>query len=179
MTISLKKYRFEIVIFFIALFLRFAYLYLSIRSQNGNLLDVISGADGYFSLSQNILQGHGYSIYDHAPYILNSVRPPLFPYFLAATYLLFKSYWTPLLLQLLIGSVLPVFAMALVKYITPIRSVAVGVGIFLAIEPVSVLFSTFFYSETFFTLLFYISKFILHNVQQRYAVQVSDTTMML
>ena len=153
----IKKYRFEFAIFLLAFCIRLAYLYLSIRAQNGNLIDAISGADGYYSLSQNIIQGNGYSIYDHAPYILNSVRPPVFPYFLAWTHMLFNSYWTPLLLQLLIGSILPIFAMALVKYVTPVRSVAVGVGIFLAIEPVSILFSTFFYSETFFTLLFFIS----------------------
>ncbi len=153
----LKQYKIEIGIFFLALLVRCIYLYLSIRFQNGDLIGAISGADSYYTISQNIVLGHGYSAYTTAPYLLNSVRPPVFPYFLAWTYMLFKSYWTPLILQLLIGSFLPILTMRIGRYITPVRSIVVGVGIFLALEPVSILFSTFFYSETFFTLLFLVS----------------------
>ena len=145
-----KSHKVEILIFVIALLARCLYVGVSIQANGGDVIDTIKGSDGYYVISQNILQGNGFSGDNAPPYTPNSFRPPLQPYFLAATAFLFGGYWAPLVLLLLIGSIVPLLAMRIVSYLFESRKIAIATGILLAIEPISIFFSTVFYSEMLF-----------------------------
>ncbi|MSU74415.1 glycosyltransferase family 39 protein [Candidatus Kaiserbacteria bacterium] len=176
----LRSHKTEICIFILAVVVRCLYFGVSYESRNGDLIATISGADGYYVISENLIHGNGYSSEGQPPYTLNSVRPPVYPYFLASTYLFFGSYWGTLLIQILIGSLLPLIGMAIARYIVDKRSISIVIGILLALEPFSILFSIFFYSETVFMLLFslcvlYFFKFL----KEKETIQLVLSAMLL
>src|SRR3990167_7583606 len=152
----IRAHKIEIIIFILALVIRIAYLGLSLYSHDWDLVNTVQGADGYFTVSRNIINGHGFSDSNQSPYEPYSFRPPLYHYFIAWSYWLLGGYGGVIALQILISSILPVLAMFILRYLFS-RTVTVWTGIILALEPVSVLFSTIFYSETFFMLLFFLS----------------------
>jgi 4-amino-4-deoxy-L-arabinose transferase-like glycosyltransferase len=156
----LREHKIEVVIFLLALLVRCVYLGISLQAHDGNLVSTIQGADGYFTVSQNIIAGHGFSDSSQPPYEPYSFRPPLYHYFIAGSYWMFGGYGGVIALQILIGSILPILAMCIVRYLFS-RKIEIWTGFILALEPVSILFSTFFYSETLFMLLFFISLLFL------------------
>ncbi len=149
----LKKYRLELLIFALALAVRVLLFGMSYHAAGNNLEDTISGADGYFTISENLLAGNGYSSSGGPPYTQNSIRPPVQPYFLAGAHTLFGGYGGPLALQILMGSLIPLLGVQLARYLTRSNRISLAVGFVLALEPLSALFSFIFYPETIFTVL--------------------------
>ena len=145
----------------LSLVARFLYLGLSIHANGGDLLQTISGADGYYAVSQNLIEGNGLSSDAAAPYAPYSFRPPLYHFFIAGSYFLFGGYRGVIILQVIIGSLLPVLGYFLASYLTENRKVWSVVGVLLAIEPSSILYSTFFYSETLFMFWFLLALLFL------------------
>lgn len=164
----LRVHKAEIGIFLIAVAVRLLYFGISLESRDGNFIATVSGADGYYTISQNILAGNGYSSELEAPYEKNAVRPPVQPYFLVLSHLLFGSYWGALILQILISAAVAVLAMRIARYLTDRRSVPLCVGVFMALEPFGVLFSIMFYSETVFMLLLCLSVLTLFKTLREY-----------
>ena len=157
----IKKHKIEIGVVLVALVLRCIYFGLSFNTYGGGDLNtIIEGADGYFVVAQNIIAGHGFSDSSGAPY---SFRPPLYHYFLAVNYFLFGGFGGVVALQIIIGGLLPLLGMALAKRLSFSRNIYIWTGILLAIEPFSILYSIFFYSETVFMLLFFISLLYLFD----------------
>ncbi len=149
--------RVYVAVFVLAVVVRLAYFGLSYESRGRDLPLTISGADCYYALSENIIHGNGYSCDTEPPYMLYAVRPPVYPYFIAWTNMLTGGYWGVLMLQILIGSLLPIIAMRIVRYIFEDKRVSYIAGAVLALEPFSILFSIFFYSETLFMFFFSLS----------------------
>lgn len=158
----IRAHKIEIIIFLLALLMRVAYLGISLNTHDWNLVQTIQGSDGYFAVSQNIINGHGFSDSSQEPYLPYSFRPPLYHYFIAWSYWLFGGYDGVIALQILIGSLLPILAMLILRHMFS-RTIEIWTGFILALEPVSILFSTIFYSETFFMLLFFLSLLYLFN----------------
>lgn len=156
-----RAHKIGIGIFFLALVVRLCYFGLALNAHDGDLIATSRASDGYFIISQNILQGHGFSSADTAPFIPNSYRAPLQPYFLAASAWLTGSYYGPLILTMLISCFFPLFGMRFARFLSLSPKLVLAVGIFLALEPVSVLFSILFYSETLFMLFFFLSLYYL------------------
>lgn len=150
----LKRYRIELLVFALALVVRVAYLGISIGATHGELRPAIEGADYFYVIAENLMQGNGYSAATEPPYTLNSVRPPVMPYFLVAAHALLGGWGGAAVLLMVIGSLVPLLGMALARYVLPAGKAVVTLGIFLALEPFGVLFSTVFYSETLFMLFF-------------------------
>ena len=146
----------EISIFVLALLVRLVYLGAAIHYNGGDLVSAVQGADGYFAVAQNIIDGHGFSDSTVPPYLPYSFRPPLQHYFIAGSYFLFGGFAGAILFELLLGSLLPLLAMRVVSYLFS-RRIVVITGILLALEPVAILFSGLFYSETLFMFFFFIS----------------------
>lgn len=153
----LRSHKVEIGIFALALLVRLFYFGLSLEVNNGNITNTISAADGYFTVSQNLIDGHGLSSDTAPPYTPYSFRPPLFHFFVAGAYKLFGSYWGVIFLQIVLASLLPLIGMRLGAYFIENRRILVALGIFLALEPSSILYSVFLYSEVFFTFWFFVS----------------------
>ncbi len=150
-------YRLEVLVFILAFAVRFLYLELSIAHYGGDLFGAISGADGYFTVAKNIIAGHGFTDSSSAPYLPYSFRPPLYFYFIVGSYWLFHGFLGSILLQMVIGSMLPVLGMILASYVLTSRRMIAAVGILLALEPSGILYSTFFYSEIVFIFLSFLS----------------------
>lgn len=157
----IRAHKIEIGIFVLALVMRLCYFGLAMQAHQWDLIETSSAADGYFTISQNILHGNGFSGEGGAPFIPSSFRAPLQPYFLAWSAGLTGNYWLPFILTLLIGCSLPLIAMRLVQRISSSNVILVGTGIFLALEPVSILLSVLFYSEMLFTLFLFLSVYYL------------------
>lgn len=143
----------------LALAPRLLYFGIALHAHGGDVVNTSRASDGYFAISQNILAGQGFSSDEHAPYTLNSFRPPLQPYFLAASASVFGSYWAPLALTILMGSLMPLIGMTIAAQWFTSRRLIIATGIVLALEPVSILFSILFYSETLF-MLFFLPSFL-------------------
>ncbi|MFA6414378.1 MAG: glycosyltransferase family 39 protein [Candidatus Paceibacterota bacterium] len=152
-----RAHKIEIGIFMLALAVRLLYFGLSYSANGGILGAAANSGDGYFDIGQNIIAGIGYSIVHEPPYAPTSYRTPVMPYFIAGVYFLFGNYFMVILVHLLIGSIVPLLGMRIARYITAIRVIPIAVGVFLALEPTSILLSAVFLSETVFTFLFALS----------------------
>lgn len=155
----LKKYRIEIIIFLFALIVRLMLFFINFYFNDHNLVHTIKADDGYYELSQNIINGHGFSFDSSSPYKLNSLRPPLWPYFIALL-AYFGGYWLVFIIEILIASFIPVIGYKIAKYIIE-EKMALAVAGLMIVEPYSVLLSFLLYTETSFTFFFLISLYFL------------------
>ena len=149
-----KTYRLELFIFALALVARLLFFGAGLHSNGGNLADTIGGPDGYTVVSKNMIEGHGFSNSSAEPYVPYSFRPPLYHFFIVGSYFALGGFWGVIVLQMLLGSLVPLLGMKAASYFLRGRSMLGALGVFLALEPSGILYSTFFYSETLFTVLF-------------------------
>lgn len=154
MTDFYKKYRIEILIFFVALLVRFILFAINFEHNNFSLISTIHGDDGYYEISQGILAGNGFTGDVLPPHRPNPLRPPVWPFLIAFLAKVFGSYWAVAIFELIIGSLIPVLGYMITKNIFNIPKVSIGTGIMMAFEPYSILLSSLLYSETIFTFLF-------------------------
>lgn len=157
----IRTYEIEILIFALALVVRLLYLGFSIEAANGDFILAVHGADGYYVIAQNISAGHGFSAELSAPYTLTSVRPPLWPYFLAVTHMLPGGYGASIFLEIIMACFLPILGMKLARYIISSRIAIILTGVFLAIEPYAVHLSTVFYSDVMLMFFLFLSVLFL------------------
>ncbi len=151
-----KKYKIEIIIFLVALIARSIFFYASFISNSGDLINTIHGYDGYYEISRNLVDNGVFSVDKEAPFSPHPLRPPLYLYYLAGILFLFNSYWFLAIINLLIGSFLPVLGYFIIKQLLPEKKIPLVVGLMLALEPFSILLSVILYTEVFFILLFFI-----------------------
>jgi len=151
-----KKHKILIIIFLIALLTRSALFFINFHSNDYDLIPTIKGDDGYYELSRSLLEGRGFTGDIEPPFSPNPLRTPIWPLVIAALLYFFKSYWAVVFAQILIGSVIPLLGMRIVNKVIPSIKISVIVGLLLALEPYSILFSFIFYTETFFIFLFFI-----------------------
>ena len=156
-SLFLKKHKIAVLIFLIALLVRSLLFFVNFNYENYDLISTIKGDDGYYELSRGILLGHGFSWDAEPPFSPNPLRPPVYPFFIAGLLYFFGSYSVVLCVQILLGSIIPVLGMMLIEKVVSSKKVAIAVGLFLALEPSSVLLSSIFYTETVFMVLFFIS----------------------
>lgn len=149
-----KKYKIEVMIFFLALLARTILFSINLDHNNYNLVDTIHGDDGYYEISQGILAGNGFTGDVLPPHRPNPLRPPVWPFLIAFLAKFFGSYWAVATFELIIGSLIPVLGYMITKNIFSIPKVSIGTGILMAFEPYSILLSSLLYSETIFTFLF-------------------------
>jgi len=157
----LREHKRGVFIFLLALTARLLFLGVSLQAHDGNMLKTIWAADDYYEVSSNVIAGHGYSIDQAPPYTPYAYRPPVYHYFIVGSYFLLGGFWGVILLQILLGSLVPLLAMRISQFIIESKKLAIGVGVLLALEPYSILFSTILYTETFFTFLFLLSLWCL------------------
>lgn len=163
----LRQHRVVLAIFALALVVRFLYLGVSYYVDGGNLIQAISGADGYFIVSQNLIQGHGLSSDIAPPYMPYSFRPPIYHFFIFGSYFAFGGYWGVIIAQIVVGSMLAVLSYYLASCLTENKKVWAAVGVLMALEPSSILYSTMFYSEIVFMFWFFLSLLALFVYMRR------------
>ncbi len=155
-----KRYRFDLIIFAIALIVRIFLFSINLSVENGNLDKTIHGDDGYYEISRSLVAGHGFTGETNPPFNPNPLRTPLYPYFIAIILFLTNSYWFVIITQIIIGALIPVLGRRLSLKIVDSEKISFIVGLILALEPYLVLFSSVFYTETIFIFLFILFSII-------------------
>lgn len=153
----IRTHKIEIGIFALALIVRLLFFWLGLAAHGGDLVNTINAGDGYYEIAQNIIAGHGYSAAQEPPYALTSYRTPGMPYFIVALQFLFGTSLAVIMAHIVLGSIVPLLGMSIARYLTEKRAIAVMTGVFLALEPTGVMFSTVLLSETVFTFFFLLS----------------------
>ncbi len=152
-----KEHKIEIAIFLLAVFLRSLLFFVNLDHNQGDLIATIHGDDGYYEISKSLVEGIGFGGLDASGlFVPNPLRPPIYPFFIAGILYFFKSYWVVLVIQILIGSMIPVLGMYIVRKFTQVKVLINTTGVLLALEPYAILFSFIFYTETLFIFLFFI-----------------------
>ncbi len=151
----IKSHKFEIVVFLSALIIRLVLFSVSFTQNDGDLIKTIRGDDGYYELSQNINAGHGFTFDSEPPHRPNPLRTPIWPYLIAFFAKFFGTYWAVLVLEVILGSFIPILGMRVARYLVSEKSSRL-VAILLLLEPYSVLLSFILYTETVFTFFFLI-----------------------
>jgi len=165
-----SQYKWETIIFCVALIMRIALFGVNFSNNNYDLIQTIHGDDGYYELSQNIIAGNGFSFDTEPPYRPNPLRPPVWPYVIAGTASV-GGYWLVLVLELLMGSLIPVFGLVLSRRIFG-KWFGIWTGLLMAIEPYSILLSFILYTETCFIFFFLLSLIhLMRFIDEREVVQ--------
>lgn len=150
----IKAHRLGIVIFCVAFILRGLLFSFNLSQNDGDFVGTIMGDDGYYQISQGLIQGYGFSgdleNPDHPP---NPLRPPLWPLLIAFFAKIFGGYWAVLLFELTLGSFIPILGMYVARRIVT-EKLSKWVAGFLIFEPYLILLSFILYTETAFTFLF-------------------------
>lgn len=167
----LKKYKVEIFIFVLALVLRLAVVgYVCVQEDiSFSQFAESRTADGYYEIGHNMVNNGVHSYKTEAPIIPTSIRTPGYPLIIAPFIYIFKSIWLLLIIQILVGSLLPVLGRRISKNITDNDKVSNLVGVIMAIEPMGIWLSLMILSETFyvfFLLLFTLTIFKLLRINK-------------
>jgi hypothetical protein len=152
-----RNHKVDFFIFGVAITIRIIALLLS--AQISGLLH----ADGYYEIGYNLAHGNGYSFASQAPYFIDSERTPGLPFLLYPFMLLPNGAWIFILLQILIGSSLPLLAKRIFTQAGTPSKIATGMSIALALEPVGILLSIKILTDTFFTFFFLIFFILLQR----------------
>ncbi|MDO8667562.1 MAG: hypothetical protein Q7K35_00490 [bacterium] len=170
-----KKYRIAIIIFVVSLVLRLVFAFLLYGSVNFNTDNFLNSthSDGYYEIAYNLIHHKIFSMDSAPPIISDSVRTPGYPLIIAASFYIFDSLWPLLIIQIIIGSILPLLGRVISWEIMPNNKIANLVGWLLAVEPVGIMLSTWMISETFFTLFFF--WFVLFIIKFIKAAQAENT----
>lgn len=143
-----------LLIFLLALTTRALFFSVSAVSGTGSFEDVFPRYDGYYEVAENLLAGNGFSRSVTLPIVPDSVRTPLYPLFLAALILTFKSYAAVALAQIVLASFIPLLGYRIAKQLLRDERIATLVAVLLALEPLSLHLATTLQAETLFTVLF-------------------------
>ncbi|HEY4503492.1 MAG TPA: glycosyltransferase family 39 protein [Candidatus Paceibacterota bacterium] len=164
----INKNRVPILLFCIAFVARVFLFYINFANTDYDLIGAIHGDDGYYEISQGLINGHGFTGATTEPFLPNALRTPLYIYFISGTLLMFGSYWIVLFFQIIIASFIPILGYRIALELLSKEKMALNLspnlslkiafwtGILLAFEPYLVLFSSIFYTETLFIFLFLI-----------------------
>ncbi|MFM2381862.1 MAG: hypothetical protein RLZZ76_629, partial [Candidatus Parcubacteria bacterium] len=148
----IQTYKFELGIVLLSLVLH-SILFAAMVHNAGSVLAVVRVDDGYFELTQNVLQGNGFSWSAAAPYAPNPLRTPGYIYALAGL-ISIAGITGAAIIQLIASTLIPLFGMYIARHITKSHKIAILTGVILAVDPTLALLSFQFYTDTLFLLLF-------------------------
>ncbi|MDP3996364.1 MAG: glycosyltransferase family 39 protein [bacterium] len=151
MTDFFRKHKIVVIIFALALIARAALFFINLDANGGNFEETVHGSDWYFEVAKNLEAGEGFAIFAGEP---SAIHVPLYPLFLFFSLFLFGNFAFAVVVQVIIGSIIPVLGKIVAFKIVPSEKISLLVGFFLALEPNFVLFSSIFFTETLFIFIF-------------------------
>ncbi|MBI3627208.1 MAG: glycosyltransferase family 39 protein [Candidatus Sungbacteria bacterium] len=160
MSSFMRQYRFIVAICLVGFILRLG-LFLVFLHQGGeeNLLVVDAGQ--YFQIAKNLLAGNGFSMSYAPPYLIDGVRTPLYPLWLAFFYGLTHHIWPAVLVQIILNSLLPFFVYSIGKRFIKDKRVLFLALTLTALEPNLVYYTSVVGTEGLFIPLFTINLWFL------------------
>jgi 4-amino-4-deoxy-L-arabinose transferase-like glycosyltransferase len=148
----IRTYKIEIGIALLSLVLH-SILFAAMVHNAGSVLAVVRVDDGYFELTQNVLQGNGFSWSATAPYAPNPLRTPGYIFALGGL-ISIAGITGAAIIQLTLSTLIPVLGMYIARYIAKSKKIGILTGVILAVDPTLALLSFQFYTDTLFLLLF-------------------------
>ncbi len=125
--------------------------------DTGFFLSPFSDGQGYVTIAQNLLPGHGFSLDTAEPYSADIKRVPLYPLFLASTFALTGgAWWLAALLQVVIGSAVVFWIYRLTLELWEKRA-AFFAAVFASIQPFAIFLSTQLLAEALFSAVLFAS----------------------
>lgn len=158
----IKNHKLEVALFIAALAVRLALFSFNFSQNDHALIPTIKGDDGYYELSQGIMNGHGFTWATTEPFMPNPLRPPVWPLLIAFFVKIFGSYWAVFVFEIILASLIPVLGMHVAKHIVGDK-LSRYVGLTLIFEPYSILLSFILYTETSFTFFFLVFLLFFFN----------------
>src|SRR3989344_2607695 len=111
----IKKHRIFILIFCFAFVVRILLFFINFTNTGYDLIGAIHGDDGYYEISQGLVNGHGFTGATVEPFDPNPLRPPVWPFIIAFLVMIFGSYWAVLIFEIIIGSLISVLGMLVAR----------------------------------------------------------------
>lgn len=149
----------------LAFILRFAIFFLGLPSENDKgPLKYMWGPDsiGYDKQAVNILKYGKFSEDDSAPFSPEIRRTPLYPAFLAAIYGIFGHHPpVAIFFHILISASIVLLTYKMAQLLSLPQSVSLLAAFFIALEPVSIIFSNSLLTESLFSLLHLVAIYFL------------------
>lgn len=163
----IKKYKIELILFAIAVIIRFVYAIALQLRFGAHVFISFSDAAMYLRVAQNFLQYHIFSQALITPYLMpDALRTPLYPLFLA----IFEYLKSPLLIVVLVQDVLAgimvVLTYRLGIKIFESRTIGIVASLLFCFEPMSIYWNNLLMSDTLASFLFIFS--IYYFVSQKY-----------
>lgn len=109
---------------------------------------------GYLEPAKNLVEGRGYSVDYYGVMYPEVGRTPGYPLLIAASLELSGGFMPLIILQMIIGSFLPILAYYLALRIFENRFAAMAAAVFFAFDPLIIALSTLLMTETIFMALF-------------------------
>ena len=146
--------RIIVVLVSAALILRIALLLFGLFAAGQEYFFSFDDARGYFSLAQNLAEGRGYTVNYSGVEYPETGRTPGYPLLIALSMELFRSAVPLVVLQLAMGSILPILAYLLTLRLFAHRLAAIAAAAFFAFDPLVIALATLLMTETIFMTLF-------------------------
>lgn len=151
-----------VIVFLVALGLRLI-LFIAIGPWKDEVFEsrVLSEDKVYHHIAINIIENHIFSSSESSPYDPNTLRTPLYPSFLALTYVIFGYRpYIAILFQLIMGAITSVLTYKIGRIFFH-EKIAFIAGLFLAFDYSSIFYNNLLLTETLFTLLFAVHIYLL------------------
>jgi 4-amino-4-deoxy-L-arabinose transferase-like glycosyltransferase len=155
-----RKHKIGTLVFSLAIAVRLALFFVNLHATNGDFISAFRGQDGYYEVSKNLIDGNGYSMDDGPIFSPEPLRPPVWIFIMALVAKIFGSYVPVFILEIILGSLIPILGMYLARRFIPSGYIPI-IGVLLALDPYPILLSVLAISETCFTFLFFISLIFL------------------
>ena len=146
---SRKLPRALVVIVFAALFLRLT-LFALLLNTFGETGMFLSDSYRFTSIAENMIAGNGFSRYVPE---LDAIRPtavfpPIYPLLLVLSQTATGSYIPLIILQLILGSLMPLLVYAIGRFLTKKQGVLLGASALTAFEPLMIVWNLVLLTET-------------------------------
>src|SRR3989344_6929210 len=95
--------------------------FLAVLLTSGDSAFMTGDSRGFLQIARNVAEGRGISQSDSAPFLPDSRFPPIFALTLGGSLYVFGSFLPILILNMILGSIVPLFAYRMGAYFTPLQ----------------------------------------------------------
>lgn len=155
-----RRYKIEIFLFAIAFGIRFAYAIAIQIFYGSDGFSAYSDAESYLTVARNFLSHGSISESLEAPFVPDSLRTPLFPFFLALFLWLKIPFLGIVAVHNIFAGLSAVLVYRIGKTVFDSRAVGIVTALFVAIEPLSIYWNNLLMADNLFSFLFLLAVYL-------------------
>ena len=169
----MRKKKTIILLFGIGLLVRIIISIIGFSKGGDEFFLNYSDAKGYTRLAMNMVEGNGFSLDAKPPFTPTAIRTPGYPLFLSLSLLNLHTFLYAILLQILLGALVPIFSYMLLIRLSFPENIASYTSFFLALEPFLAAHSSFLLTEVLFLIFFLYGSYMYMRALQEKRVRFS------